>query len=397
MLRAYKTEIAPTDEQKKKIRQTIGVARFVKNLYIAYTQEMYRNGSAFVSGISFSKWLNNEYIPQNPDKTWIKDVYAKSTKQSIMDTEKAFRKFFKGQAGFPKYAKKNRQNTKMYFVKNDRKMVIACERHRIKIPTLGWVKLKEKGYIPSHDENHIIRSGTISQQADRYFVSVLVEEAPLHESEKNSSSEGIGIDLGLKEFAVLSDGTVYKNINKTGKIKRLEKQLKRQQRKLSGKYESEKQLLKNKKIRKGEATRKNIGKQVLTVQKLHRRLADIRNDRQNQIVAELVKAKPAYITIEDLNVKGMMKNRHLSKAVKDEAFYAFRQKLENQCRSNGIELRIVSTFYPSSKICHRCGQKRADLKLSDRVFYCENCGYIEDRDYNASLNLKDAAEYKVIA
>lgn len=401
MLKAYKTEIAPTEEQAEKIRQTIGVARYVKNMYITHNQEVYRNGGSFISGMVFSKWLNNEYLPNHPEKSWIRDVYAKSTKQSILDTEKAFKRFFKGLSGFPKLAKKNKQDTKMYFVGNDRNMVIACERHRIKVPTLGWVKLKEKGYIPSHDEAHFIKSGTISQQGDRYYISVLVEEKESLEVSQNGSNdicaEGIGIDLGIKEFAVLSNGVVCKNINKTARIRKLEKQLKRQQRKLSRKYESEKKLLESKNIKKGKATRKNIKKQVLKVQRLHKRLADIRGNRQDQIVAELVKTKPAYITIEDLNVKGMMKNRHLSKAVKDQSFYHFRTKLEWKCKEKGIELRLADRFYPSSKRCHKCGHKNMELRLSDRIFHCKECGYTADRDFNASLNLRDAKEYKVIA
>lgn len=398
MLKAFKTEIDPTDIQKTKIRQTIGVARYVKNFYIAHNKEIYKNGGSFISGISFSKWLNNEFIPNNPDMSWIKDVYAKSTKQALMDADGAFRKFFKGEAGFPKFHKKKDQDTKMYFVKNDKKTIIDCERHRIKIPTLGWVRLKEKGYIPSHDENHIIKSGTISQKGDRFYISVLVEMTEKRrENEECPYSEGIGIDLGVKDFAVMSNGKVYKNINKKNKVRKLEKQLRRQQRKLSRKYENEKKLIENKKIKKGEATRKNIDKQVLKVQKLHCRLASIRNDTQNKIIADLMKTKPEYIAIEDLNVKGMMKNRHLSKAVKDQSFYKFREKLEKKCKYNRIELRIVDRFYPSSKLCHNCGHKKAELKLNDRTYYCEECGYIEGRDYNASLNLRDALKYKVIA
>lgn len=186
MLKAFKTEIDPTEIQKTKIRQTIGVARYVKNFYIAHNIEAYENGDSFISGISFSKWLNNEFIPNNPNMAWIKDVYAKSTKKAIMDADGAFRKFFKGEAGFPKFHKKKDQDIKMYFVKNDIKTTIECERHRIKIPTLGWVRLKEKGYIPSHDENHIIKSGTISQKGDRFYISVLVEMIEKKEKMKNT-------------------------------------------------------------------------------------------------------------------------------------------------------------------------------------------------------------------
>ena len=145
---------------------------------------------------------------------------------------------------------------------------------------------------------------------------------------------------------------------------------------------------------KGEATRQNIHKQVLKVQKIHRRIDNICTDYINKTIAEIVKAKPSYITIEDLNVKGMMKNRHLSKAVASQKFYEFRTKLEAKCREIGIELRVVDRWYPSSKLCHECGRVKKDLRLSDRIYKC-SCGYTEDRDLNAALNLRDALTYKM--
>ena len=202
---------------------------------------------------------------------------------------------------------------------------------------------------------------------------------------------GLGIDLGIKEFAVISNGTVKKNINKTAKLKKIEKQLKREQRCLSRKYEDFKK--RNNKM-KGEATRQNIRKQVLKVQKLHHRIDNIRTDYINKCVNEIVKTKPSYVAIEDLDIKGMMKNKHLSKAVASQKFYEFRTKLEAKCKELGIELRIVDRWYPSSKLCHGCGCIKKDLKLSDREYICE-CGYHADRDYNASLNLRDAISYKI--
>jgi putative transposase len=386
LLKSYKTEIKPTAEQKQIINRTIGVSRFVYNFYLAHNKEMHEQGIKFVSGIDFSKWLNNEYLSNNPDKLWIKEVYAKAVKQSILNAERAFKRFFKGQSKFPKFKKKNRSDVKMYFAKNDAKMFIECDRHRIKIPTLGFVQIKEKGYIPT---DVIIKSGTVSKKADRYYVSVLIEIPDIMPSNAESA-EGTGIDLGLKDFAVMSNGTTEKNINKKSIVKTIEKKLKRAQRRLSRKYES---LKKRNKILKGEATRQNIRKQVTKVQKLHQKLDNIRTDKINKIVNDLAKTKPSYITIEDLNVSGMMKNKHLSKAVAQQKFYEFRVKLEHKCRQNRIELRVVDRFYPSSKLCHSCGNIKQDLKLSDRRYICE-CGYESDRDYNASLNLRDAKIYK---
>ncbi|MDD6422554.1 MAG: transposase [Intestinibaculum porci] len=382
LLKSFRTEIYPTPEQKVKINKIIGTCRYIYNFYLSHNKALHDQGEAFMSGKAFSVWLNNEYIPDNPDKAWIKEVYSKAVKKSIEDGCLAFTRFFKHQSGFPKFKKKGKSDVKMYFVKNNPKDCI-CERHRIKIPALGWVRLKEKGYIPTTKDGWKIKSGTVSMKADRYYVSVVVEipdTKPFCDS-----GEGIGIDLGLKDFAIVSNGKTYKNINKSAKLKKLEKQLRRAQRCLSRKYEN---------LKKGESTQKNIQKQRLKVQKLYQRIDNIRTDYMNKTIAEIVKTKPSYITIEDLNVKGMMKNRHLSKAVASQKFYEFRTKLKNKCDENGIELRVVDRWYPSSKLCHCCGAIKKDLKLSDRIYKC-NCGYIADRDYNASLNLRDSKTYKI--
>ena len=383
LLKSFKTEINPTPEQKIRIHKTIGTCRYVYNFYLGHNKALHDNGEKFMTGKSFSVWLNNEYIPDNPDKAWIKDVYSKAVKKSIEDGCTAFTRFFKHQSAFPNFKKKGKSDVKMYFVKNNPKDC-ACERHRIKIPTLGWVRLKEKGYIPTTKDRWKIKSGTVSIKADRYYVSVLVEIPDTQAV--NKSNDGIGIDLGLKDLAILSNGKTYKNINKSARLKKLEKQLRREQRCLSRKYENRK---------KGEVTqRANIQKQKLKVQKLHHKIDNIRTDYINKIIAEIVKTKPSYITIEDLNVSGMMKNRHLSKAVASQKFYEFRTKLKAKCDGNGIELRVVDRFYPSSKLCHCCGQIKKDLKLSDRVYRC-SCGYVEDRDFNAALNLRDAVTYEI--
>ena len=383
LLKSFKTEINPTEEQKARIRKTIGTCRYVYNFYLGHNKALHDNGEKFMTGKSFSLWLNNEYIPDNPDKTWIREVYSKAVKKSIEDGCAAFTRFFKHQSDFPKFKKKGKSDVKMYFVRNNPKDC-QCERHRLKIPTLGWVRIKEKGYIPTTKDGYMIRSGTVSVKAGRFYVSVLVEIPDVNIN--NNLNEGIGIDLGLKDFAVISSGKTYRNINKSAGLKKLEKQLIREQRSLSRKYEN---------IKKGESTqRANIQKQKLKVQKLHHKMDNIRTDYINKIIAEIVKTKPSYITIEDLNVKGMMKNRCLSKAVASQKFYEFRARLKAKCDENGIELRIVDRFYPSSKTCHHCGSIRKNLKLSDRIYRCE-CGYVADRDLNAALNLKDAKTYKI--
>ena len=383
MLKSFKTEINPTEEQKVRIRKTIGTCRFIYNFYLAHNKELHENGKKFMSSSQFRVWLNNEFLPSHPEYSWIKEAYSKSVTQAVNNGQTAFEKFFDYKSAFPKFKKKGRSDVKMYFVRNNPKDCL-CERHRIKIPSLGWVRIKEKGYIPTTKDGYVIKSGHVSIKADRYYVSVLIE-IPDHRI-VNNSSEGIGIDLGLKDFAIVSNGKIYKNINKSAKLKKLEKKLIREQRSLSRKYEN---------LKKGESTQKrNLQKQKLKIQKLHHRIDNIRTDYINKIIAEIVKTKPSHITIEDLNVSGMMKNRHLSKAVASQKFYEFKTKLLAKCREYGIELRIVDRWYPSSKTCHCCKSIKKDLKLSDRIFRCD-CGYIEDRDFNAALNLRDATTYEV--
>ena len=383
MLKSFKTEINPTEEQKTKIRKTIGTCRFIYNFYLAHNKKLHEDGKKFMSSNKFRIWLNNEYLPQHPEYSWIKEAYSKAVTQSVNNGQTAFTRFFNHESAFPNFKKKGKSDVKMYFVKNNPKDC-HCERHRIKIPSLGWVRIKEKGYIPTTKDGYVIKSGSVSIKADRYYVSVLVEVSD--NKTINHFDEGIGIDLGLKDFAIVSNGRTYQNINKSAKLKKLERQLIREQRCLSRKYEN---------LKKGDATqRANIQKQKLKVQKLHRRIDNIRTDYINKTIAEMVKIKPSYITIEDLNVKGMMKNRHLSKAVASQKFYEFRAKLLTKCNKSGIELRVVDRWYPSSKICHCCGSIKKDLKLSDRIFKCR-CGYIEDRDFNAALNLRDAETYSI--
>ena len=378
MLVSYKTEINPTSSQIDKINKTLGVCRFLYNTYISENIKVYQNNKSFITGYDFDKYVNHILIPNN---LWIKDAYSKARKKAIMNAETAFKNFFKGKAKFPKFKKKNKCNDSFYFVKNSKTDCIV-QRHRIKIPSLGFVRLKEKCYIPV---DKVIKSGYITKQANKYFVSVIIDiDIPKHTSAYNN---GLGIDLGLKEFAVLSIGKTYKNINKSRVIRNIEKRLKREQKRLSKKYENK---------RKGVATlNKNIYKKISRVQKLYYKLSCIRTDYINKIVNEVVKTKPQFITIENLNITGMMKNRHLSKSIANQKFYEFRTKLINKAKRLDIEVRLADTFYPSSKICSCCNSIKHDLKLKDRTYKCNHCGLELDRDYNASLNLMKCQDYKL--
>ena len=386
MYKSIRIELKLTEEQKIQVNKTIGTERFIYNEYIKYNQEQYELGNKFVSAFDFSKYINNVYLPNNPDKKWIKDVSSKSVKQAMIYGEKAFKNFFKGLSGFPVFKKKGKNELAAYFVKNN-KTDFEFYRHKIKIPTLKFVRVKEYGYIP---KNANIKSGTITKIADRYFLSLVIEvEDTIKET--NTSTKGLGIDLGIKDTAICSDGRVFKNINKTKKIKKLKKKLKREQRKMSRSVE----YSKSEKIKLKEL--KNFNKKKLKVQKIFYRLNCIRDDYNNKMVDEITRTKLKYITIENLKVSNMMKNRHLSKAIQEQNFFEIRTKLINKCKERNIELRIVDTFYPSSKTCSCCGSIKKDLKLNDRIYKCSNCGIEIDRDYNASINLEKAQVYKIIA
>ncbi|MHB9341365.1 RNA-guided endonuclease InsQ/TnpB family protein [Fusobacterium polymorphum] len=386
MYKALKIELKLTNEQKIQVNKTIGVERFIYNEYIKYNQEQYELGNKFVSANDFSKYINNVYLPNNPDKKWIKDVSSKSVKQAMIYGEKAFKNFFKGLNAFPVFKKKGRNELGAYFVKNNKKD-FEFYRHKIKIPTLKFVRVKEYGYIP---KNVNIKSGTITKIVDKYFLSLIIE---IEDTIKvtNTNTKGLGIDLGIKDTAICSNGKIFKNINKTIKIKKLKKKLKREQRKMSRSIE----YSNSKKIKLREL--KNFNKKKLKVQKLFYRLNCIRDDYNNKMVDEITRAKLKYITIEDLKVSNMIKNKHLSKAIQEQNFYAIRTKLINKCKERNIELRLVDTFYPSSKTCSCCGSIKKDLKLNDRIYKCYNCGLEMNRDYNASINLEKAKVYKIIA
>lgn len=398
MLKAFKTEIAPTREQKEKIIRSIGIARFLYNQYIAYNKKLYRmyqrglldsHQKHFVSANDFDKYVNHKLKIELP---WINECGSKARKKSLVNAETAFKKFFDGLAGFPRFKKKSNQDVKLYFPKNN-KGDWTIWRHKLMIPTLKQVRLKEFGYLPV---GAIVTSGTVSYVAGRFYVSVVVdidEKSKYNkdlEASYHTATTGMGIDLGIKKLAIVSNGKTFNNINKSSKVKRLEKRLRREQRCLSRKYESKK-----KKGGKTVTASANIEKQKLKVQKLHQRIKHVREDYENKVIHEIVKQKPRFITVEDLNVKGMMKNKHLAKAVAAQRFNNLLVKLKRKAEIIGIEFRVVDIFYPSSKTCHCCGHIHKDLKLKDRVYVCPKCGYTEDRDFNASLNLRDAKKYRL--
>ena len=226
-------------------------------------------------------------------------------------------------------------------------------------------------------ENQII-SGTITKRAGRYFISVITNET--NKQFENNSDFGLGIDLGVKDLAILSDGTTYRNINKTKRVKKLEKRLKRQQRALSRKFEVRK---KDKSIQ----TYKNIEKNKLKIERIYFKLECIRNAYINKVIDDIIKKNPKFITMEDLNIKGMMKNKHLSKSIQSQKLYYFKQVLLQKATKHNIVVREVSRWFASSKTCHVCGYKKNDLTLNIREWDCPQCNTHHDRDMNAAINI----------
>ena len=382
-MRTYRVEIKLTPEQRALYKKTISACKVVYNLYIEHINDCFRRNIKAMSNHSFQKWSNNEYIPKHSEKKWLKEVSSKAVMGSINNCFAALTRYYKGLGGKPKFKKASLDTTGFYFVRNDAKYVIKHNRHQIKVPTLGVVTFKEFGYIP---KGSIIINGHIKKQADRYFLSVLTEDNPIQD--ERNDKEGIGIDLGIKEFMVLSTGETHPNINKSKKIKKLEKSLGRQQKALSRKLEvSKKQKTK---------VSNNYLKNQLQLQRLHYRLECARKSYINQCIDKVIQLRPNYITLEDLNIQGMLKNRHLSKAIKDSLLYYTKQKLLEKATKHNIEVREVDRFYPSSKTCHSCGFVKKDLALKERTYKCPSCGATINRDLNAALNLRDAKEYKVL-
>lgn len=368
MITAYKTEIKPNPKQIEMIHRTLGSCRYVYNLFIRINRLRYQQGLKYQNAYQFSKWFNHVYLPSNPDKHWLKHVSSKAIKQSMIHCDTGYQYAFKKQKGFPKFKKK--QGVESYYLIG----TIHAERHRIQLPKLGWIQIKEKGYIP----NKNIKSVTITKAFDRYYISVLVDENP-KPIFKPCQTEGLGIDLGLKDTLFTPQGVYLKDIRKNHKLVKLNQSLKRQQRKLSRKKKKS----------------NNWFKQLLKVQRLHRRIKNLKNDIKRKSILSIVKTNPQFITIENLNIKGLMKNKRLSNAFQQIGLGYIVEWLKYKCRQYGIELRQVDRFYPSSQLCSCCNH-REKMPLYKRIYKCEKCGLEIDRDINASINLKQASDYTVI-
>ena len=376
MIKSHKIRIYPTKEQEELIRKTIGCTRFVYNYFLRKTIDDYVNGIKYPGKFGFDlKSLKEEY-------EWLNDVSHHSLRQSTFHLDAAFKNFFrrvkkKQTPGFPKFKskKKSKPSYSTY--------VREIQDKYLRIDKLGLVKYKTDFQLPL-GRDFKLTDPVISyhRATNKYFISFGIE---VENQNHILNDYSVGIDLGIKELAVLSNGIFYKNINKSYKMKKLNKRLKRLQKQVCRKYEM------NKEAKKYIKT-KNIIKLEKQIKLLHRRITNINQNHRHHLTSNIIKLRPYRVVIEDLNVKGMMKNRHLSRAIGEQGFYEIRRQLEYKCDWNGIELVIADRFYPSSKICSCRGHIKKNLKLSDRTYICEECGLIIDRDLNASINL---ANYKL--
>ena len=381
MIKSIKVRLAPNNKQLTKLFQYAGCARFAYNWAINREQENYNRGNKFLSDHE----LRKEFTRLRHQHSWLKNVSNNVTKQAIKDVCDAYKRFFKGQCRYPKFKSKKRStpsfyqdNVKIQFTDTHVKVEgFSMNRKRTK-QRLNWIRLREIGRIPTDCK---YMNPRFTFDGLHWYVSVGVEVSDTPDTIK---TDGIGIDLGLKDLAICSDGNKYPNINKTQRVKKLERRKRRLQRSVSRRYE------KNKKGERYCKTR-NIVKRQRELLKVSRRLTNIRHNHIHQITSEIIKRKPSFICIEDLNVSGMMKNKHLSKSLQQQGLYEFRRQIEYKSAWNNIPVIVADRFFPSSKLCSCCGTIKTDLKLSDRIYRCE-CGNIIDRDVQASLNLKRYGE-----
>lgn len=383
MITSIKVRLHPNKKQLTKLFQYAGCARFAYNWAIARERENYKQGTKFLSDNDLRKEFTQ--LKKREDYKWLNHVSNNVPKQAINDACNTYKRFFKGQCKYPKFKSKKysklsfyQANDKIQFTDTHVKIEgFAVSKKRNK-QRLNWIKLCEKGLVPPNGK---YLNPRFTYDGLYWYVSVGIE---LPDSTDIPSNEGIGIDVGIKDLAVCSDGHTYQNINKTHKVRKIEKRHRRLQRSVSRRYE------KNKKGERYCKTR-NIIKRQKELLKVTKRLTNIRRNHLHQTTSAIIKRKPSFICIEDLNVRGMMKNRHLSASVQQQSFYELRRQIEYKAEWKHIPVIIANRFFPSSKLCSCCGNVKSDLKLSERIYRC-TCGNTIDRDFQASLNLKQYGE-----
>lgn len=367
MILGRKVRLFPSEEQEKALWRSAGTARFVYNWTLARQEENYNNGNKFISDNDLRKEITQ--MKKEDEYRWLSEVSNNVAKQAVKDACDAYKRYFKKVSEKPKFKSRKRSKPSFY---NDN-MKIKFRESSVLLEKVGWVSIK-KNQIPLGKKYSNPR---VSYDGKYWYVAVGVE---MEKPELELTGESLGIDVGIKDLAVCSNGKVYKNINKSKGMRKKEKKLRRLQRQVSRKYEMNKS---------GEKFIKtsNIVKLEKQIKLLHREISNIRNNYLHQTTSEIVKTKPSRVVMETLNIRGMMSNRHLAKAIGKQGLYEFRRQMKYKCEFNGIEFVEVDTWYPSSKTCSECGHVKTRLSLSERTYICEECNCVIDRDYNASINL----------
>ena len=371
--------LIPNNKQKTKLFQCFGVSRFAYNWALGKQQENYKNGGKFISDNDLRKEFTQ--LKKTKEYEWLNQYSNNIPKQAIKDACDSYKKFFKGYSKFPKFKSKKKSrpsfyvdNIKIQFTDTHVKLEKISNSTKKNKAKLNWIRLAEKGRIPTDCKYSNPR---VTFDGINFWISVGIE---VEDNLEIPTNKGVGIDLGIKDLAICSDNNTYKNINKTKEIKRLKKKKRRLQRKVSRKY-----LINKKGVCYYKTS--NIIKLENQLLKLNHRLTNIRHNYLHKTTSEIINRKPMFIALEDLNVTGMMKNKHLAKAIQDQSFYEFKRIISYKANWNNIKIIEVPRFYPSSKTCSECGSIKKDLKLSDREYICLECGCVIDRDYNASVNL----------
>ena len=379
MIKSIKVMLIPNNKQKTKLFQCSGVSRFAYNWTLSRQQENYKNGGKFISDYDLRKEFTQ--LKKTKEYEWLNQYSNNIPKQAIKDACDSYKRFFKGCSKFPKFKSKKKSrpsfyvdNVKIQFTDTHVKLEKISNSTKKNKAKLNWIRLAEKGRIPTDCKYSNPR---VTFDGINFWISVGIE---VEESTEVPVNNGIGIDLGIKDLAICSDKNTYKNINKTKEIKKIKKKKRRLQRRVSRKY-----LINKKGVCYYKTS--NIIKLENQLLKLNHRLTNIRHNYLHEITSEIISRKPMFIALEDLNVKGMMKNKHLAKAIQEQSFYEFKRIISYKANWNNIKIIEVPRFYPSSKTCSECGAIKKDLRLSDREWVCTECGVIHDRDYNASVNL----------
>lgn len=385
MIKTVKVMLVPNNKQKSKMFQYANANRYIYNWTLEQQKLNHENGGKFISDGDLRKKLTQ--LKKTEEYSWLNNISNNVTKQSVKDGCDSYKRFFKGLSQFPKFKSKKRTrpsfyqgNDKIKFTNTHVKFEGFASSKKKNKQKLNWVRLAEHARIPTDCKYYNPR---VTFDGTNWWISVGID---YEDSINTPTNDGVGIDLGIKDLAICSDGNTYKNINKTSKLKKLNKKKRRLQKQVSRKYEM------NKKGGNCYCKTNNIKKLEHKLLKLNHRISNIRNNYQHQVTSEIIKREPSFIALEDLNIKGMMKNKHLSKAIQEQGLYDFKCKLSYKAEWNNIKIVDVPRFFPSSKTCSHCGSYKGDLKLSDRTYKCESCGMELDRDYNASLNLKQYGE-----